>query len=580
MTATRTPNLAMQLPADGDLLWAEMIRGNFSTLDALALRVLVALSANGQGITLGGVQRFTWPDPGNGTQALEDVLGNGSIGRLPAGATKFEVQDSAGNLLFSVDKATGNITSNAGALMRPMNVNPKAIVQAIYMTAAASGSTGIWVPANANYTPGTGNFTLHLAAALPGWTPAGESLLLRKFHSSGGGNFIGIDVWIGPTGYPYVRIFRNSAATTFTATAPVGAVDGTAHKLTISVARESASTAGSVTFMIDGAQLGSVVPITAAATVSLDSTDPLYLLGSSATRTAGAVSEVAMFNRALSISEVHDLCLNGVEYSDKFGNQTEIAVNGSFTADANWTKQAGWTIAGGVAVATSAGTGSALIQTYSIRAGVRYRVKFTISNYVSGALKVYLGSVATSLSANADGTYVQEIVAPGGTNLGVYAQYGPTTLNVDDFSCVAIGAVLSLPPEGIQASGQWLDASGNANHATMPASGWLTTRRQDTTKRIGLATAADVTISVPAGWAVEKIIARNTGGVSQDLQVGTTTSNADLAALQTLTAGSFATFAVDKAFSMTAATSIYINNNSASAWASTVDYTVFFKRID
>jgi hypothetical protein len=61
-------------------------------------------------ITLGGVQRTTWPAAGGTASAFNDVLQNGSVGNLPSAASSFQVNDTGGTSLFSVDKATGNVT--------------------------------------------------------------------------------------------------------------------------------------------------------------------------------------------------------------------------------------------------------------------------------------------------------------------------------------------------------------------------------------------------------------------------------------------------------------------------------------
>lgn len=461
-------------------------------------------------------------------------------------------------------------------------VNPKAITQSIYLTAAASGSTGITVPYSAAWALGTNNFALHAKFALPNWTPAAAAVIasIRVDGSNIIWWYVDTDGKLGIYAYiAGVYVIPPSKSTVAT-----GLADGTMADIVIDVVRESVSVAGSITFRVNGVTLGASVAISAATPVSLTLSSPLYFGGTSTSRIAGTWQTCRLYNRALSDADALALYRNGLEFADKFGNQAELAVNGSFAADTNWIKQAGWTIAGGVAVATSAGTGAALRQTYPILAGVRYRVKFTISNYVSGALKVYLGSLATSVSANANGTYVQEIVAPGGSDLGLYAQYGPTTLNVDDFSCVAIGAVLDLQPEGIQPTGQWLDASGNALHAALPASGASLSRLMDrgmyrwTTPITGDTT---LTAIVPAGFELDKIVFNNSTANAVSVRLGTTAGGVDvfgLAALNTsATLGGFKTIACNQAFSLTAAQTLYLSSTS---WNSALlTATFYFRKI-
>lgn len=77
----------------------------------IAAKVDPALSVDGLSITLGGVTRTTWPSPGSASVSLYDVLQNGAVGNIPAGATDMIIKNSDGSVtLLTLNKATGNLT--------------------------------------------------------------------------------------------------------------------------------------------------------------------------------------------------------------------------------------------------------------------------------------------------------------------------------------------------------------------------------------------------------------------------------------------------------------------------------------
>jgi len=68
---------------------------------------IIAPSISVPSITLNGVQRSAWPEAGNGSQSLHDVLQNGYVGNLPVGATGFRVNDANGNSILEYDLTLG-----------------------------------------------------------------------------------------------------------------------------------------------------------------------------------------------------------------------------------------------------------------------------------------------------------------------------------------------------------------------------------------------------------------------------------------------------------------------------------------
>jgi len=87
---------------------------------------------------------------------------------------------------------------------------------------------------------------------------------------------------------------------------------------------------------------------------------------------------------------------------------SELVTNGSFDTDSDWTKQTGWTISGGTA--NCDGTNDvAIYQNISSSNTTLKRITFSVSNYVSGTLRVYSGSGADIfLNVTANGTYELE----------------------------------------------------------------------------------------------------------------------------------------------------------------------------
>lgn len=80
----------------------------------------------------------------------------------------------------------------------------------------------------------------------------------------------------------------------------------------------------------------------------------------------------------------------------------DLAVNGVFAADTDWTKGAGWSIGSGVATKV-AGSASALSQTVASTAGRWYRCSATITR-TAGTLTVSLGTSGTTATFTANHT--------------------------------------------------------------------------------------------------------------------------------------------------------------------------------
>lgn len=92
---------------------------------------------------------------------------------------------------------------------------------------------------------------------------------------------------------------------------------------------------------------------------------------------------------------------------------TDIATNGTFDADSDWTKGTGWTIGSGVA-SKAAGVVASILQAQSMTAGTTYRFTFDLANVTAGSIKARIQGTTSVYGAarSADGTYADSLVAP------------------------------------------------------------------------------------------------------------------------------------------------------------------------
>ncbi len=181
--------------------------------------------------------------------------------------------------------------------------------QAVNMTAAAGGSSGITVADNDNIDFGTGNFTLVWKGSLPDWTPSAGIRLFSKYGAAG--YILGIE--------PDNSIITYLNGTSWVPSIIPSFVNGSVHEITVVYTVGAVNTTAD--FYCDGAVIGTQVSHANVGSVNV-ATD-LSILGYDAIRTAGTCSLAATYNRALTAAEVLDRYRNGVNYADKWGSQTE-----------------------------------------------------------------------------------------------------------------------------------------------------------------------------------------------------------------------------------------------------------------
>ena len=94
----------------------------------------------------------------------------------------------------------------------------------------------------------------------------------------------------------------------------------------------------------------------------------------------------------------------------------ELVTNGDFATDSSWVKGAGWTISNGSANASN--STSDLYQENIVQSGKYYKVTYTISNYVSGSVRVELPNNSyAGIERSANGTYTETLLSNGTTLL-------------------------------------------------------------------------------------------------------------------------------------------------------------------
>ena len=138
----------------------------------------------------------------------------------------------------------------------------------------------------------------------------------------------------------------------------------------------------------------------------------------------------------------------GFSYQDSLG--PELVTNGDFATDTNWVKGTGWIISGGSANANNSTRD--LYQENVVESGKYYKVTYTISNYVSGSVRVEIPSNAyDGALRTANGTYT-EILLSGGT---IILFDGRTAFNgsIDNVSVKEVLGQEVVPDSGC---GSWL----------------------------------------------------------------------------------------------------------------------------
>ena len=457
---------------------------------------------------------------------------SGAVAQAPNSATS--AATSAASAAAVVTGGTASLTPAAGKIpladaggkidrrwMVDNGLAARALSRAVHLTKAASGSSGITVPNNANNEVGAKSFTLHFEGSQPSWTAVTDHFLMLKHVATTWASYWSLSLPSSGSGKLVVGLNGSTLNAAIQTAAALPLIGGAVHKITAVVVRETAAVDGSVSFYVDGLLFEVVVidHTQAGAGESLAVAGDMYILGDKVSRVAGAVQSALLYNRALTASEVLALCQSGCDPRHRRSSQTSL-------------------------------TSGALV------VGQEY----IVDTYVAG----------------------DDFANVGGSNVtgAVFVATGTTpTAWTNSSSLRASGAVLIYEPDGIQPTGQILDTSGNNMHATMPAAGWSLSRTKDEGMYVAYAVAADTTFSVPAGYLLERLVIENNTATPVTLRLGTTANGTELAADTVMTGSTFSTLSINKMFSRTAATPVYLYRDTAAAWESNVDYVAYVRRV-
>ena len=367
--------------------------------------------------------------------------------------------------------------------------NPLAQAVSVQMTAAASGSNGIQQLDNANLDMGTNDFTLHWEGSLPDYTPSARQRLVFKVLSNVGYSFA-----VETSGV--LRFFINAA--TFDSTVATGLTDNSYAKISASIIRETASAAGSVTFYVNGVQLGAAVSITAAATPTLDNAEVFVTSGTTTVRNASNTIASRLYNRALTAAEVLDLSINGVALADRGASQLP-RYSADFSAGTGGVAATNATILGNQDAISDGTTSKDNCLLVTLVSGTDGRVRnIAGSTYTVGVTEktriVYYipsGQAITNIQIRSNaGAVIVTPTAVVGQWTELVFDYLPTTSTTLECRIYGVGAAdgddfyiavwditrLGLTSELLASNsqsdtGQIFDTSGNKNHALLPASG-------------------------------------------------------------------------------------------------------------
>jgi len=404
------------------------------------------------------------------------------LGDTQGGIGDYVVKDVEGN--FSVWEDVDWLKYNAltdgyniSALRRPST-------QSVNMTEASAGSTGITIADNANLDFGTGNFAIAFTGALDSWEEG--SLLVQKWVTN-----VGYKLSIlAATGRIQLKL---NTADYFSSEAP-DLEDGTSH--TIVAVGTVGITNTTVDFYVDGEILG--VQQTALNPGTVSNAAAIYFLGDSAARTAGQVSFVALFSRALTESEVLDLYRNGINYTDKWASSSAVYTSNFSATDDGWTASAG-AVAGNVdGIAgeddwlsltvdnTNAEhyTEKALGLTVGKKYTYNYKFFLPGTNTAVNGLRFFASDGVTpysnilgGINLPQSGSFLVDDVSQGvriylynGGDIVFEEATGTDVAYVKGIVVTEEGARLALQPEGIQID-KWYDASSNGLNASYPVDG-------------------------------------------------------------------------------------------------------------
>ena len=367
---------------------------------------------------------------------------------------------------------------------------------AVDMNAAAP--TGITVPHSTTFDLGSTSFSLPFWATLDDSTPGVAQSIYLKYQDAS--NYWELRVNTNGT----LQFVAVVAAVTIISVSSTASIESGVIFGALCVTRESASVAGSVVFITNRAQLGTSVAITAAAPPTISNTGILYLAGTNAAGSDMTIRAVYPYNRELLLADINTLENTGIVSADVGATQTPVYASDFSVGADGWTGS-NYTVVGNIdailgvdnvlrCTCSNTGTGRRILRTVALTLGKRYRITmdvyFPVANaavdsfLITNEAAVTLGT-GTLKTNQPEGSWltttVEFVSAVNATGIRIYtgttaSTSSSSTINdimyIASFKLEQIGCILNLEPTGIAADNlTWTDSSGNANNATLPASG-------------------------------------------------------------------------------------------------------------
>ena len=149
---------------------------------------------------------------------------------------------------------------------------------------------------------------------------------------------------------------------------------------------------------------------------------------------------------------------------DSSTSGSEEVTNGNFATDSVWAKDTGWTISGGLlnCNTTTNNNTRQLISSYST--SKVYLITYTVSNYVSGGVRIDLGyNNGTTRTAN--GTYTEQMSFVNGGAFNGYLRIfsnGASNLKIDNVSIKEVQGFTS--PDGTTNAYKLVEGTNNGGH--------------------------------------------------------------------------------------------------------------------
>lgn len=389
---------------------------------------------------------------------------------------------------------TKAVTTKSAQGQLAAKASPLTLSQAVCTTYVGSGSNGISISSNDNLSFGIGDFTLVWKGSLSNWTPTTEAFLLEKYSAG-----IGFIFYINTAG----KINVNLNNTDYLSTTAVDLPNDSVAEIYAVFSRGN-----TITYFVNGIQLGNAV--TCVDLNSVNNTANLVVLGSPVSGgilSKGVCLATAVFNYALSSTQILNLYRNGISYTDKWGSQAHV-YDSDFTVDANGFAPVENVVIDGNVDSISGEDNWLRIyadDTYGLHrarhstvfaSNLHKRVRITgkyyipvCTNVVSFTLNDGLIDWETYSTVGVVTEFNLEVVLTSSAQLIIKIN-GPgalftgenSTLDdvvyLKDLVVTQIGATLALEAEGIQAD-KWYDSSTNNLDASYPSAGWSLVRNTD-----------------------------------------------------------------------------------------------------